>query len=101
MEQEISDEYLSALKTLVLKHMKSHKAKVFLFGSRAKGTAGRFSDFDIGILPIDTIPHTVFADLRERIEESSIPYQVDVVDLSQTDDAFKEKVMSEGILWTD
>ncbi|CCQ93685.1 conserved hypothetical protein [[Clostridium] ultunense Esp] len=37
--------------------------------------------------------------LRERIEESPIPYRVDLVDLSKAEDSFREKVMKEGISW--
>jgi hypothetical protein len=37
--------------------------------------------------------------LREKIDDLNIPYSVDVVDISNVSDAFREKVMEEGIVW--
>ncbi|MBA7557063.1 hypothetical protein ES705_49793 [subsurface metagenome] len=37
--------------------------------------------------------------LREKMENSNMPYKVDIVDLSQTSREFKEKALKEGILW--
>jgi len=33
------------------------------------------------------------------MEDSNIPYKVDIVDLSQTPREIKEKALKEGILW--
>ena len=40
-----------------------------------------------------------FVLLRETVENSNIPYKVDVVDLSQTSREFREKALTEGIVW--
>jgi len=40
-------------------------------------------------------------ELRERIKESTLPYIVDLVDLSEANSVFTEKVMKEGIQWRD
>jgi len=37
--------------------------------------------------------------LREKLEESHIPYVVEVIDLTQADEEFAQKVRDEGILW--
>jgi hypothetical protein len=38
--------------------------------------------------------------LRERIENSNVPYKVDVVDLSQASKEFTDKVLKEGrLVW--
>jgi len=39
------------------------------------------------------------ARLREALEESTVPYRVDVIDLSDVDTEFRERVRREGILW--
>jgi len=39
------------------------------------------------------------AEIRERLEESDIPYTVDVVDLARTSQTFRDKVRREGIRW--
>jgi len=74
---------------------------VYLFGSRATGKATSTSDIDIGILYTkDTNLSKKLTILREMIENSNIPYLVDVVDLSKVSESFREKVLKEGkIIW--
>lgn len=93
--------YVQQARQIVEKHLAGHAAHAYLFGSRAKGTESRHSDIDIGILPLATMKSTVLPELREAFEESTIPYTVDIVDLSLTDQHFRQKVLSEGILWKD
>jgi predicted nucleotidyltransferase len=53
--------------------------EVVLFGSRAKGTFHSGSDVDLAIMNTGLHPETI-PQLLDAISESSIPYQVDVVD---------------------
>ncbi|MEA5023297.1 MAG: hypothetical protein VB109_10675 [Desulfitobacterium hafniense] len=39
--------------------------------------------------------------LRDLVEESTVPYRVDIIDLVHADPAFLEKVHKEGIVWSD
>ena len=84
---------------LVLAGLKGVRAKVYFYGSRAKGKGGRFSDIDIGILPEQPLPVDTLPAIRELLEESQVLYGVDLVDLSQTDEEFRQKVIREGVLW--
>lgn len=77
------------------------KATVYLFGSWARGEATRLSDIDVAIDPHTPLPRGTLARLREQLEESHVPYHVDVVDLSHTDPEFRRRVLAEGILWSD
>ncbi|ADJ29316.1 nucleotidyltransferase family protein [Nitrosococcus watsonii] len=77
------------------------KADIYLFGSRADGTMGRYSDIDIGIDPYEPLPVGLLAEIREALEESQIIYQVDLVDLSQTSQTFRRRVLEKGIQWKD
>ena len=43
----------------------------------------------------------VFARIRQALEESVIPYEVDLVDLSRAEPRFVAAVLSEAIPWTD
>ena len=45
------------------------------------------------------LPPGLLAELREALEESTVPWRVEVVDLSETDAAFRERVLKEGIVW--
>ncbi len=79
--------------------LKGHRAKVWLFGSQATGQARRYSDIDVAILPLEPLPALTFSNIREALEESNILRTVDVVDLSDADEALRQRVLKEGVLW--
>ena len=79
----------------------SENATIYLFGSWARGDAMRTSDIDIAIEPRADLPRGALARLRECLEESHIPYHVDVVDLRKADPEFRRRVLTEGIPWND
>lgn len=86
---------------MVLAALAGHDAAVWLFGSMATGEVRRASDIDIAILPRDRLPERFFAMLADEIEESTIPYDVDLVDLRAVDPASREAVQRTGIKWRD
>lgn len=96
-----TDQYLRQTFEIIAAHMKEHPVRVYLFGSRATGNTRFFSDFDIGIEPLRNLPVGHLSLVREKLEESHIPYTVEVVDLSQANEEFARKVRDEGILWID
>jgi predicted nucleotidyltransferase len=57
-------------------------AKVYLYGSRAKGTSWKYSDVDLAI----DAPHPIDLLLADRIRntltEAGIPYRIDITDLN-------------------
>src|ERR1700733_12496907 len=93
--------YLEKLKNLVLNHFSGYKVKIYLFGSYARGSATHVSDVDIGILPLEPISNQVFVEIRDKIEESKIPYFVDIVNMNDASKALKEQILTEGIVWKD
>ena len=97
---ELSAPYLAETRRLTLAALHGLPVKVFLFGSRATGAAGRHSDIDIAVLPLGELPVAALAGLRERLEESHVPYQVDVVDLATAEPALRRRVLAEGVPWS-
>lgn len=95
----ISTKILEEVRHLVLEVLGERGAFVYLFGSWARGQATSASDIDIAVEPRNPLPPGVLADLRERLEESHIPYRVEVVDLSRADPHLRERVLKEGIRW--
>jgi len=81
--------------------IKEKGVTVYLFGSRATGKATSTSDIDIGIvLKKNMGSDREIALLKEKIENSNIPYKVDVGDLSQVSESFRKQILKEGkILW--
>lgn len=73
--------------------------KVYLFGSRARGTHQPGADIDLALdcgAPIDI---SSILRLHADIEETTIPLTVDLVDFFSASDRLKDEVKREGILW--
>jgi predicted nucleotidyltransferase len=71
--------------------------RIYLFGSRARGEASEHSDIDIAIKS-DRSLREPLAHARFLIEESHIPYKVDLVELSKA--PYLEQIIEkEGIVW--
>jgi predicted nucleotidyltransferase len=90
---------LNELRTLILSELLGTGAEVFLYGSAASGGFSRTSDVDIAIEGFGKLPRGKLAHIREQVEMSHIPYRVEIVLLDEADEAFREKVRSEGIQW--
>lgn len=73
------------------------EAQIYLFGSRARGDASEYSDIDIAIKGSKPLKNTL-ASVRFAIEESQIPYKVDLVDLSLAP-YLESVIQKEGIAW--
>ena len=99
MNMTVYEKALKVLENMVKDAFKDSEVQIVLFGSRARGDYGKTSDIDIGILPNGEINRKELILLREKVENSNIPYKVDVVNLSQTSKEFIEKALKEGILW--
>jgi len=68
-------------------------------GSSVTGRLRQSSDIDVAIDAVRVLPAALLADLRERLEESAIPYDVDIVDLSAASPEMRASVEQEGLLW--
>ena len=98
-EQERHLRYLEEVKKIVFQFIPKDSARVYLYGSWARGEERPSSDIDIGISPLKKFSPRLLSDLSEALEESSIPYRVEIVNLKETSEAFLKRVMKEGILW--
>jgi len=88
-EQRIIDSILSDI-------LKEHtSARVFVFGSRARGDARLSSDLDLCIDNVDPLPLEMFPLLREAFEQSNLPYTVDIVERRNMSSAFYNSVATD------
>ncbi len=81
---------------LLHKHL-PEKTRVWVFGSRAKGTARKYSDLDLLIDIGEKLPEQTKTELAVDFEESELPYKVDVVDWNNISDEFKEIIETDRI----
>lgn len=101
MTTPILTQDLEAVRKIVLKNLKGYRAKVFLFGSQATGEAYRYSDIDVAILPLEPLPDLTFFNIREALQESNVIRTVDVVNMLEIDEKFRQRVIKEGIVWSE
>lgn len=99
--QEDRDAVLHCVQSIVSETLRGLPVRVFLFGSWAKMAEHPTSDIDVAVEPLGALPMGTLPLLRERLEDAPILRTVDLVDLSTSDPAFRQKVYEEGIRWID
>ena len=73
--------------------------KVYLFGSRARQEHDEGADIDLALDNQQAIDLRTLYKIKNRIEESTIPVFVDLVDIHSADETIKKEIKNEGILW--
>ena len=91
---------LDEVRRIAVEVLASSGAAIILFGSAASGRFGPASDIDVAVDPAEPLAPGLLATLRERLEESRVPYRVEVLDLSAVDATFRERVLANGVRWT-
>jgi len=75
-------------------HRQFNSLSFFLFGSRARGQARKYSDFDLGVYSSAGVQFENYLELvklKEQYEEES-PYYFDLVDLTKADSEFVREI---------
>lgn len=91
------DVYKDILCNIILKHVPT--CKIYLYGSRARNQARSGSDIDIALDNNNKIVVQTITLLKSDIEDSTIPFFVDVVDLHNVSEQFKTAIQRDMILW--
>lgn len=81
----LEEKYLNILKSILSRYSSYN---FYLFGSRITASIKPF--FDIDLLYFDSIPNKEIMELEEALEESNIPYKVDLVEYNKCADEFKK-----------
>ena len=84
----LEKKFASLIKTTIDKHLRG--SEVFLFGSRAKNTNQEFSDVDIAI-KCPNLDFATLAKIRFDLEESNLPYKIDLVNYDDLTPEILEK----------
>ena len=72
--------------------------RVWVFGSRATGRrVRRFSDLDIAVEG-EELPFDEMAMLREALDESRLPFKVDIAELGSLSPEFRSRIDAELVL---
>ncbi len=92
-------EYLEKIKQNVLNELAGEDVGIALFGSAAVGTETNASDIDVAIIPRGIINRAALSRVRERVEELTVPYVVDIVDFSMASESFKKNALLHAVWW--
>lgn len=98
---ELREKILTELKKIVLDTLNDMDVRVFLFGSWARNEEKKSSDIDIAVEVDAPFPPSKWLELHDKVEESTIPYNVEIVNLENASSSLVQNVKKEGILWKD
>lgn len=93
------NDYIAITKEIILNQIGTASYKVFLFGSRAYGNERPNSDIDVGIWGKTRLPVKTRIAIEDAIDESIIPFKVDIVDFSLMDETFKTVALKKIVEW--
>ena len=93
--------YLQAVRQILLNRLQRYDVKIYLFGSMARGESRKASDIDVAVLPTGSLPDGILSEIREELENSRVPYRVELIDLAKASPGFASHVQRAGILWND
>lgn len=87
---DLEEKYISFIKEVIFKYLQ--ECKIYLFGSRAKGKARKYSDIDIA-LNSKYLDEIILLKIKNEFENSTLPYEVDVLDLNNISESFKKHII--------
>jgi predicted nucleotidyltransferase len=95
----LSELEFKILDDILLKPLKNKGAKVWIFGSRARGTQKPFSDIDImyAISSNIVLPDGFLFEIKEKLDDSNLPFKVDLVDEKEIAQSYKPGALKDRI----
>ena len=72
-------------------------ARAYVFGSRARGGARRYSDLDLALEWDQPLGMDVIGQIAEALSDSDLPFKVDIVDLSMVEPAFRRRIAADCV----
>lgn len=93
MKFGLEQRHLDFIMQVLKKNIPEKEATFYIFGSRAKGTFKEYSDVDIAInLGNKKLSADILGKILIEFEDSTFPYEVDIVDLNATDEKFQQLI---------
>lgn len=78
----LEERHIKFLLDVLREYLPDGNVKFYVFGSRAKGSYKEYSDVDIALKGENEIPFENLLKLKSEFENSTFPYEVDIVDLN-------------------
>lgn len=96
MKFGLTPKHLETIATTLLIPLENAGIKVWFFGSRARGDFKTFSDLDV-LYEGKDIPLSLIGSITEDLEESSLPIKIDLVNINDLAESYKESVLRDRI----
>jgi nucleotidyltransferase substrate binding protein (TIGR01987 family) len=94
----IDEKHLDLIKSIIKGITEFDNCPIYLYGSRIQGKSVKYSDVDIAIdYNGKSLPDTIKLKLSSLMENSLLPYTVDIIDINTISPVFKTKIESEFI----
>ena len=91
---DLSDGELAEIQDILEKNLVQN-SEVYVFGSRTKNTARKYSDLDLLIKAPEPIAYGSLSLLEEAFSESNLPFKTDLVDSNRVSEKFKDHIKSQ------
>jgi predicted nucleotidyltransferase len=92
---DLSEKDLNLVRSILQRYVPEES--VYVFGSRATGRTRYLSDLDLLLDRTEPLDPAILRDLTEAFDESDLPIEVDVIDLSTVTETFRRRVLAERI----
>ncbi|HBS47750.1 TPA: nucleotidyltransferase domain-containing protein [Candidatus Dependentiae bacterium] len=89
--------YKNEIVKIIEKHCPA--CKIYLFGSQAKGKFKQTSDIDIALEDKNKIEKITISKIKDDLDESNIPFLIDLIDLNEISNEFKNNIKGDLVLW--
>ena len=93
---DIRPDHLQIVQAILQKHIPEYE--VWAFGSRAKWKAKEYSDLDLCVITKEPLSFTILGLMAEDFSESDLPWKVDVVDWSTTNESFQKIIEKDKVV---
>lgn len=90
---DLEDRYKEFIINSILKIIPN--VEIYVYGSRVKGTAVKYSDVDIALKSGGEIPFDTVLKLKAFFSDSTFPYMVDIIDLNSISENFKNRIQKD------
>lgn len=82
------------IRQILARHLANRHYRLYLFGSRAAGTATVRSDYDLAIQTDAPLPLAILAALRADMEELPVMQRIELVDLAACAPDFAQRALA-------
>lgn len=96
----LSKEHLELIKSILEKYLANKlKSKIYLYGSRSTGKNKNFSDIDLALKLNDQETNSLIAKIKNDLEDSELPYKVDLVNWDEIAKEYLPQIKKQKILF--